>query len=96
MNELDANESGPWVVMDPDFKREWVVPQPLRYYVVESRQTGEWFICDRWTDAVVPDTEARTRKEAIRLFYVVCKRPMPECVSIGQPLHGIAHHGENG
>lgn len=96
MDQLEAHFSGPWVVVDPLFKREWVVPEPLRYYVVESRQTGKWFICDRWTDEDVPNTEARTRDEAIRLFYEVCNRPMPDGVTIGQPLPGVAHHGENG
>lgn len=96
MNDTSWQNREPWVVVDPDLKREWVVPQPLQYYVVESRTTGMWFICDRWTDSVVPGTEAPTRPEAIRRFYSWCKREMPEGTRIGRALAGVAHHGETG
>jgi hypothetical protein len=86
-------KTGPWVAvdLDPDSKREWVFPQPLRYYVVEDT-TGTWFICDRWPDHAIPDTKARTREEAIRLFYRWCRREMPEGETVGRSARGVSHH----
>jgi hypothetical protein len=94
--ESSYRKKEPWVVVDPDFKREWVVPEPLRYYVVEDRKAGTWFICDRWTDVAVPETDGRTRTDAIRRFYKWCKREMPEGTSIAHTLAGVSHHGETG
>ena len=91
-NESKYNPKGPWVVLDPDFKREWVIPQPLRYFVVEDRKRGTWFICDRWTDFAVPNTEAPTRPEAIRRFYKFCNREMPKGTPISRALPGTEHH----
>lgn len=96
MEETKYKLKGPWVVLDPVFKREWVLPQPLRYYVVEDRQHGTWFVCDRWTDLPVPSTETSTRPEAIRRFYEFCNRQMPEGTRITRALAGTAHHGEQG
>ena len=86
----------PWVVVDPLFKREWVLHQPIRYYVVHSEDRDEWFICDRWTDGVVHGTEAKTRAQSIRLFYKWCNREMPDGEPMPHVMSGVAHHGENG
>ena len=86
----------PWVVVDPGFRREWVLPQALQYYVVEDRRTGKWFICDRWTDTPVPGTETATRPETIRRFYQWCNREMPEGTTIGRASAEVAHHGDTG
>ena len=96
MNDSAWQQREPWVVVDSDLKREWVVPQPLQYYVVEDRRTGTWFICDRWTDLAIHGTEAPTRPEAIRRFYKWCKREMPEGAAIARAMTGVAHHGETG
>jgi hypothetical protein len=86
----------PWTVVDPDFKREWVFPHALQYYVVRSKASGLWSICDRNTDLAVPTTESKTREQAIRRFYTWCERPLPK----GEKLHKlgikIAHQGETG
>jgi hypothetical protein len=86
----------PWVVVDPHFKREWVLPQALQYYVVEDRDKGTWFICDRWADIPVPGTESPTRGETIRRFYKWCGREIPEGTTLGHAPAGVAHHGETG
>jgi len=96
MNDTEYQNREPWVVVDPDFKREWVVPQPLQYYVVEDRKAGTWFVCDRWTDLAVHSTESPTRAEAIRRFYKWCKREMPEGATVPRAMSGVAHHGETG
>lgn len=61
MSDQDWKNKGPWVAVDPSSKREWLLPQPLRYYIVEEQETRHWFVCDRWTDLPVPDTESKTR-----------------------------------
>jgi hypothetical protein len=95
MND-SSQKAEPWAVVDPEFKREWVVPQGLQYYVVEERASGKWFICDRWADTPVPGTEARTRAAAIRAFYKWCGREIPEGTTIEHAPSGVAHHGETG
>jgi hypothetical protein len=85
----------PWVVVDPELRREWVLPQALKYYIVED-SAGMWHICDRFTDTFVPGTESRTRAETIRRFYQWCERQMPVGTPIGRAPAGVAHHGETG
>ena len=86
----------PWVVVDPDFKREWLLPQPLQYYVVKDKTTGLWSVCDRYLDLMVPTTEARTREQPIRRFYKWCKRPVPVGETFSKLKVKIAHQGETG
>src|SRR4051812_4667670 len=31
----------PWVAVDPQFKREWLLPEPLRYYLDHDKDTNE-------------------------------------------------------
>jgi hypothetical protein len=66
---------GPWIVQDPDYKREWLVPQPLQYYV-HRKADGQWIVVDRWTDLAVGDAH-RSRNGAIRAFYKWEGRKMP-------------------
>ena len=82
----------PWVVIDPDSKREWVCEQPLRYYVVKSAD-GNWFVCDRWLDVPVIGTKANSREQAIRGFYKWCKRPIPTGDTLPKLPMRIAHQG---
>lgn len=96
MNDSSSRKLEPWVVVDPEFKREWVLPQALQYYVVENKGTGKWFICDRWTDTALPGTESPTRSETIRRFYQWCKREMPEGTTIGRAAADVTHHGRTG
>lgn len=96
MNDSRWQKRGPWVVVDPDFKREWVFAHPMQYYVVEDQTTGMWFVCDHFTDLPVPTTEAKTRPESIRRFYKWCGREMPDGATIGRAPAGVAHHGETG
>jgi hypothetical protein len=81
----------PWVVVDPDFKREWLLPQPLQYYVVNDRTSGLWSVCDRYTDLMVPNTEAKTREQAIRRFYKLFNRPVPAGFKLSKLPVEIAH-----
>ncbi|MGO8930475.1 MAG: hypothetical protein ACLQU3_26710 [Limisphaerales bacterium] len=94
MKDSSSRKLQPWVVVDPGSKpkREWVLPQALQYCVVQNRDTGTWFICDRWEDAPVPGTESSTRPVAIRRFYRWCKREMPKGMRIGKPLAGVVHY----
>ncbi|MGH7980221.1 MAG: hypothetical protein ACREE6_12675 [Limisphaerales bacterium] len=94
MNGVDATEwqySPPWIVFDPDTKAEFVTLNVLRYYVV--RIGDEWFICDRFNDLAVPGTKAKTRAKAIRLFYELNKRPMPEDWNVPATVNGTDHDG---
>lgn len=75
----------PWNVVDPDYSREWLVPQPLKYYVTQEAKTGEWFVCDRTLDLAVPGTRSQSRAVAIRRFYKWCGRPMPAGTTIVTP-----------
>jgi hypothetical protein len=86
----------PWVVVDPEFMREWVLPTPIRYYIVHDPAEDIWFVCDRWSDLMVPETESPTRDETIRRFYKSCGREMPENVPVPYPTPGISHRGETG
>jgi hypothetical protein len=65
----------PWVAQDPEFKREWLSPEPLRYYVHQSKE-GEWMIIDRWWD-LAHGEKYRTREAAIRAFYKSFDRRIP-------------------
>jgi len=65
----------PWVVQDPEFRREWLLPTPLQYYVHKNKD-GEWTIIDRWMDIHVGESHA-SRKKAIREFYKLMGRKIP-------------------
>ena len=65
----------PWAVQDPDFMREWLVPEPLRYYVYHNSDKG-WTVIDRWSDFAVVDYKF-TREAAIKSFYAGFNRPIP-------------------
>jgi hypothetical protein len=65
----------PWIVQDPGFQREWLVPEPLRYYLTQDGN-GEWSVCDRWLD--IPEGVPQpTREKAIREFYKRMGREIP-------------------
>jgi hypothetical protein len=96
MDDLSWQNREPWVVVDPDLKREWAFPQPMEYNVVQDRTTGMWFVCDRFADVAVPTTEAKSRPEAIRRFYKWCGREMPDGATIVRAPAGVAHYGETG
>lgn len=65
----------PWVVQDPEFRREWLSVAPLQYYV-HKNAGGKWVIIDRWRDVQIGDIHA-TRAKAIREFYKLMGRPAP-------------------
>jgi hypothetical protein len=65
----------PWVTKDPQHKREWLHPEPVRYYL-HQRKDGLWSVCDRWFDLPAIDP-ARSRAAAIRNFYKAIGRPVP-------------------
>jgi hypothetical protein len=77
MDDSSWQQREPWVAVDPDFKREWLLPQPLQYFVVKNKDTGMWSVCDRYLDISVAGIHAKTREQAIRQFYKWCKRPVP-------------------
>jgi hypothetical protein len=81
----------PWIVVDPDFKREWLVPQPLHFFLVEDKESGIWSVCDRRLDIPVHGIQAPTREKAIRMFYDWCKRPVPKGRPIPKPMDGVNH-----
>lgn len=76
MDDSSWKNREPWVVVDPDFNREWLLPEPLQYYVAKGK-SGNWFVCNRWLDIPVPGTDSPTGEEAIRQFYKWCERPLP-------------------
>jgi len=82
----------PWVVFDAQTKTEWVTPETLRYYVAYT-DTDKWFVCDRFEDSVVHGTEAESRIKAIRLFYGIKKRKIPDGWSIPATYNGAQHDG---
>jgi len=94
--ESDYQNMEPWVVVDQFWKKEWLLPQPVRYFIVQSKATGEWSVCDRWTDLIVHGTESKSRADSIRLFYKWCKREIPDGIAIDRAMPGVAHHGETG
>ena len=84
-------------MVDADFRREWLLPEPLQYFVVKDKQSGLWSICDRNTDLMVSDTEARTREQAIRKFYKLFNRPVPVGESLAKVKGvAVANQGETG
>jgi len=96
MNDDNADYSDwrtypPWVLFDPDTKAEWVMPETPRYYVANVK--GTWFICDRFPDVAVNGTESKSRADAIRKFYRIQNRPMPEGWSVPHPVKGTQNHG---
>jgi hypothetical protein len=84
MDDSTWQKREPWVVVDPDFKREWLLPQPLQYYLVEDKATGTWSVCDRYLDIPAFYPAARTREQAIRRFYKMFKRPIPTGHKLGK------------
>jgi hypothetical protein len=87
----DWQTSPPWIVFDPDTKSEFVTTETLRYYV--ANVDGKWFICDRFTDAVVHGTESSTRADSIRKFYKLKNRPIPDGWDVPHPVKGTQHNG---
>jgi hypothetical protein len=84
----------PWVVFDSDSKLEWLLPQPLRYYVCKDPD-GSWFVCDRVQDYPVEGTQTKTRGNTIRRFYELFNREIPIGVEIPQAVRGVSHHGHS-
>ena len=72
----------PWVLVDPDFEREWLSEKPVRYYVHQAKDTGLWSVIDRYLD--IGCGEHKTREEAIREFYKKCGRPIPPGTKLPQ------------
>jgi hypothetical protein len=89
--ESDMKTYPPWIVYDPDTKAEFVTAKTLRYYVAHVKE--EWFICDRFTDRVIPETISNARAEAIRKFYKLNDRPIPEGWRIPSAVNGTEHTG---
>jgi hypothetical protein len=96
MNDKLWSKSGPWNVTDPELRREWLVPEPLRHYVVHDKSNHTWFVCDRQTDLAVEGTRAPTRTECIRHFYSLLGRPVPIGHSLISTPGNPAYHGETG
>ena len=65
----------PWITQDPEFKREWLHPEPLSYYI-QKDTAGMWSVCDRWLD-IPHGKPAKTRAAAIRQFYKTVGRMIP-------------------
>ena len=78
-------EREPWVVQDPDFKREWLCLEPFRFYMHydSNPTTVGWVVIDRWSDFAVT-TRCRTRNDAIRAFYKTEGRGIPSGTVIGK------------
>ena len=76
----------PWVVHDPEFKREWLSPEPLQYYVHQDKE-GVWMIIDRWRDLAHGGCH-KSREAAIRAFYkshgrkIPTGKKLPRCVDV--------------
>lgn len=81
----------PWIVFDPETKTEWLTPKTLQFYV--TKVDDGWFVCDRFADTPVAGTEARTRADAIRKFYALNNRPLPEGKSVPQAVPGTQYSG---
>jgi hypothetical protein len=81
----------PWIVFDPDTQHEWVTPETLRYYVAHVGE--KWFICDRLKDLAVHGTESDTRTKAIRKFYKLNNRTIPDGWDIPRAVQGTKHCG---
>jgi hypothetical protein len=92
MSDENLKNFEPWVVFDSDSHLEWLLPQPLRYYVCKASD-GTWFVCDRVHDIPVDGTQAKTRGHTIRLFYELFKREIPIGVEIPQAMPGVSHEG---
>lgn len=87
-DSLTWQQQKPYIVVDPDYQREWVLPYPLQYYVVKNNTINTWFICDRDMDFAVPTTESKTRTKTIRSFYKWCNRSIPSWVKF-KKLAGV-------
>lgn len=71
-----AKKSGPWVVIDPVKKREYLSIEPLVYYVHQIKEGG-WIVIDRRMD-VSTCGPFKTRALAIKEFYKANGRPIPK------------------
>ena len=69
-------EREPWIVQDPESQREWLVPQPLRYFVHRNNQ-DEWMVIDRWNDIPLNGKLHTSRNKAIREAYKAFGRKLP-------------------
>lgn len=66
----------PWVVQDPEHKREWLPIHPLLFHL-HQRKDGMWIVIDRSMDIAVGGGPYKTREQAIRGFYKNFGRPVP-------------------
>jgi hypothetical protein len=89
----NLNAYEPWVVVDIS-KREWLLPEPLRYYVCHDSNNGTWYVCDRSQDNPVAGTHAQTRPNTIRQFYKLFNREIPVGVEVPKAQAGVSHQGE--
>lgn len=89
--ECPMKNSPPLVLFDPDTKAEFLMEKTPLHYVACT--DGEWFICERDTDTVVPGTLTKSRAETVRKFYDSVGRPMPEGWRVPNPVNGTNHNG---
>ena len=75
----------PWIVVDPFFRREWLCPVPLRYYVHRNK-LGIWHVIDRYLDLSV--CSGPSRSLVVRRFYKL-HRPIPVGESFAKKLEGV-------
>ena len=67
MTDTHMHNREPWIVQDPDFKREWLLPEPLQYYLYNPKPK-EWVVINHWWDMQVGKAYP-SREKAIREFY---------------------------
>jgi hypothetical protein len=67
-------------MQDSDNKCEWLFPETPRYYLHQTN-AGKWRIIDRYPDSVEGE-EHTSRSGAIRAFYKLIGRPIPEGTSL--------------
>ena len=65
----------PWVVQDPDFKREWLSAEPITHYLHKDKN-NEWMVINRRLDIAATRCH-KTREAAIREFYKSVNRKIP-------------------
>lgn len=83
LEEGGDREKGPWVTQDAEVNREWLHPEPLRFFL-QCDSEGEWFVVDRRSDFRVAGP-ARTRAAVIREFYKDHSRPVPTGEKLPSP-----------
>ena len=59
----------PQVTKDDEDGREWIHPQPPRYYLKQDKETKKWCVVDRASDFSVTKQYSR-RRDCIRGFYI--------------------------